>query len=136
MMLSKSSQDIDLVKHISISAPASKVNDQFLAKFSFPIQSLNPGSSCMMLLLYFLNVLNDPGMNPIKSIYSLYTCISDSKHCYNDIILEEVLQLIGYYEANVMQPAGSILLFSKCRRDCGMTESRWKSSARVSSGWG
>lgn len=120
-MLSKSSEDIDLVKHISISAPASKLNNQFLAKFSFPIYSLNPGFLCMIFLLYFLNGLNGPGMNPIKSIYPLYTCISDSKHYYNDIILEEVLQLIGYYEANVMQPAGSILLFSKCRRDCRMT---------------
>lgn len=122
MMLSKSSEDINLVKYISISAPASKLNNQFLTKFSFPIYLLNPAFLCM-ILLYFLNGLNGPGMNPIKSIYPLYTCISDnkSKHYCNDIILEEVLQPIGYYEANVMQPAGSILLFSECRRDCIMT---------------
>lgn len=121
MLLSKSSENIDLVEHISISVPASKLNNQFLAKFSFPIYSLSPGFLCMMLLLYFLNELNGSGMNPIQSIYPLYTCISDSKHYYNDIILEEVLQLIGRYEANVMQPAGSILLSSKRRRDCRMT---------------
>lgn len=121
MLLSKSSENIDLVEHISISVPASKLNNQFLAKFSFPIYSLSPGFLRMKLLLYFLNELNGSGMNPIQSTYPLYTCISDSKHYYNDIILEEVLQLIGCYEANVMQPAGSILLSSKRRRDCRVT---------------
>lgn len=72
-----------------------------------------------MLVLYFLNELNGSSMNPVQFIYLLYTCISDRKYYYNDIdvILDEVLQLLDCYEANVIKTAGYILISSKHRME-------------------
>lgn len=77
----------------------------------------------MMLLLYFLNELNSSGINQIQSIHLLYACISDSKYYYNDIdvILDEVFQVFDYYDANIMETAGSFLICREHRREDRVT---------------
>lgn len=77
----------------------------------------------MTLLLYFLKKLNGSGINQIQSIHLLHTCISGSKYYYNDIdvILDEVFQLFDYYDANVVETAGSVLISREHRREDRMT---------------